>query len=87
MKIHAMMFQVENEATNCDTFLIAWLDENGYSQTCYHSHPNKTVLDIEPDHIIIHNHKKNRTRYRVVAKRPFRTSECKDETAYEWVTA
>ena len=85
MQIYAMMFQVENDQTTGTTYLIAWIDDNGYSKTCYHSHPNKTLLDVEPGHIIIHN--KQKTRYQVVGLKPFRTSECRDETAYEWVTA
>ena len=78
--IHALMFEVEASSA---TFLIAWLDDDGNSRTCHHAHPSKTLLDAEVGHVIVHK----RRPYRVVRVKPYRTSECRDETQYPWVTS
>ena len=79
--IHAIMFEVEGRTTSSATFLIAWLDDDGNSLTCHHAQPNKTLLDAEVGHVIVHK----RRQYRVVRVKPYRTSECQDETRYPWV--
>ena len=76
--IHALLFELVSPP---GTYLIAWPDENGHGRWCRHSHPDKTLLDVEPGHRIVHGWKV----YEVARVKPYRTSECREETRYPWV--
>ena len=78
MRIHAILFQIDAPS---DKFIIAWLDDDGKGRWCQHAHPSKTLLDVEPGHVIVHK----RTQYVVRRVKPYRTSECLDDSQYPWV--
>lgn len=83
-RIHALLFDVEHfggQPSRGTIRLIAWFDDRGESRFCRHAHPEKTLLDAEAGHVIVH---RRRTHYRVRRVKPYRTSECKDETQYRW---
>ena len=75
--IHALIFDVECTPPASGQ-LVVWLDEHGNSKHTQHSHPNKTMIDVEVGHVVIHQH----TQYVVTGIRPYRTSLCKDESQY-----
>ncbi len=79
MQITALQFELAGGP--CTRYLIAWLDENGDGRWCRHAHPDKSLLDVEPGDVIVHK----RTQYTVLRVRPYRTNECRDESAYAWV--
>jgi hypothetical protein len=78
MQIHALLFDLECPATKQ---LIAWIDQHGNGKYTQHAHPSKTLLDVEPGHVIVHK----RTQYVVRRIKPYRTSECLDDSQYPWV--
>ena len=78
MQIHALLFDLECAASKQ---LIAWIDQHGNGKYTQHAHPSKTLLDVEPGHVIVHK----RTQYVVRRIKPYRTSECLDDSQYPWV--
>lgn len=80
MQLHALIFDLEAPPTRSRQ-LICWLDEHGNGKHTQHAHPSKTLLDVEAGHTIVNG----RQRYVVASVRPYRTSLCKDETAYPQV--
>ncbi|MBT4867248.1 MAG: hypothetical protein HON53_19260 [Planctomycetaceae bacterium] len=89
MKIHALIFDLEYPPP-ASKQLIAWIDQPGNGKHTQHAHPSKTLLDVEAVHTIIHR----RQQYVVTGVRPYRTTQCKDETRYptvksgrEWLVA
>ena len=82
MQIDALMFELDEPDADSTRYLIAWLDEQGNGEFCCHAHPSKTLLDVEPGHTVVH---KKRTQFLVRRVKPYRTSECHDESQYPWV--
>ena len=79
--IYALLFEVAPPSKTGSMSLIAWLDAHGNGRYCHHAHPNKTLLDVEPGHTVIHQRKQ----FRVLRVKPYRTKECRDEAQYPWV--
>ena len=80
-KILALLFEVIAESGDIRS-LIAWLDETGNSRFLYPVHPERTLLDVTAGDALIY---KREIRLVVRRLKPWRTSECKDETAYQEV--
>jgi hypothetical protein len=49
------------------TFLVLWLDENGNARRAHHAHPDRTLMDLSADEIIV----VTRTPHRFVQARVF----------------
>ena len=81
VQIYALLFEIEDESAAGTKCLIAWLDATGNGRWCHHAHPTKTLLDVEPGHVIVHK----RTPHQVRRVKPYRTSECRDESQYPWI--
>ena len=77
MRIHALLFDLECPPP-ASRRLIAWIDEYGSGKHTQHAHPSKTLLDVEPGHVIVHR----RRQYVVTGVKPYRTSLCKGEQSY-----
>jgi hypothetical protein len=60
--------------------LIDWIDLHGNGKYTQHAHPSKTLLDVEPGHVIVHK----RTQYVGRRIKPYRTSESLDDSQYPW---
>lgn len=80
MRIYALLFDLEGPPQGSQQ-LIAWIDEYGCGAFSHHAHPNKTLLDVEPGHVIVHR----RRQYVVSRVKPYRTSECCEVRRYPWV--
>ena len=63
--------------------LIAWLDQRGNSKYLYPMHPDKTLLDVTRGDPLTF---KRGTRLTVRRLKPYRTSECKDDSQYSEIT-
>jgi hypothetical protein len=77
MQIHALIFDLECQPP-ASMQLIAWIDQHGNGKYTQHAHPNKTLLDVEAGHVIVHR----RHQYVVTGVRPYRSSPCKDEARF-----
>ena len=77
MQIHALIFDLECPPP-ASKQLIAWIDQHGNGKYTQHAHPSKMLLDVEAGHVIVHR----RQQYAVTGVRPYRASQCKDETQY-----
>jgi len=80
-KALALMFDLR--ANNGRTGrLIAWLDESGNGKHLKHTHPSRPLKDAKAgDRVVFHG----RHILTVLRVKPWRTTECRDETEYDWV--
>ena len=76
-KILALTFELEAESDN------AWLDEHGNGKYLLPAHPDHCLLDVRAGDRVTFKRKQVLT---VRGIKPFRTSECKDETQYGPIT-
>ncbi len=83
IEIYALQFEVEPSAPG-GTYLIVWPDQTGNGQYTQPAHPDKTMLDVQAGDIVVHQRK---TQFRVKRLRPYRTSECKSQDDYPWITS
>ena len=77
-KIHALIFQLQAENGGI-WLLIAWIDRFGNSQYLLPAHPDKTLLEMRAGDVVTFRRKEILLIKRL---KPWRTSECKDETEY-----
>lgn len=77
-KIHALKFELEAQ-NGVISELIAWIQPDGNGQFLYPAHPARTLLDVVAGDVLIH-----RNQHQLVVRRlkPWRTSECRDDTQY-----
>ena len=61
--------------------LIIWPDANGNGTDTSPAHPDRTLMDVGAGDVIIHH----RTAYDVRRVKPYRATDCRDETEYPWV--
>ena len=73
-----MLFELDADDGTIWT-LVAWLDQCGKSKFLYPAHPGRTLLDVTAGDLLIF---KRQIRLVVRRLKPWRTSECRDETAY-----
>ena len=59
--------------------LVAWINESGNSRYLVSAHPDRTLLDVQAGDVLIYKQTHHLTVRRL---KPWRTTECKDETAY-----
>ncbi len=59
--------------------MIAWINEFGNGRYLVPAHPDRTLLDVQAGDVLIYKCTHHLT---VRWLKPWRTSECKDETAY-----
>jgi len=62
--------------------LIAWLNESGNGKHLKHTNPSRSLKDARAGDRVVFRDKHILTVLRV---EPSRTSECKDETEYDWI--
>lgn len=77
-RILALLFELAAEDGRIWT-LIAWIDARGNSRYLYPAHPDRCLLDVTAGDLLIFKQTKKLTVRRL---KPWRTSECRDETAY-----
>ena len=75
-KIYALLFELKTDDGGI-WLLIAWLDRFGNSKSLLPAHPDKCLLEMRAGDVVTFRRKDI-----LVVKRlkPWRTSECKDET-------
>jgi hypothetical protein len=80
-KILAMKFQLEsNEGKIVE--LIAWLQRDGNGKYLCPTHPSRTLLEVTAGDLLTYK----RSEHLVIKRlKPWRTSECKDDTEYSEV--
>ena len=80
-KLLALMFDLRAENGNVGT-LIAWLNESGQATHLKHSHPQRSLLEARAGDRLVF---RNRHVVTVLRIKPWRTTECRDETQYDWI--
>jgi hypothetical protein len=80
-KALALMFDLRAENGRTGT-LIAWLDESGNGKHLKHTHPSRSLKDAKAGDRVVF---KDRYILTVLRVKPWRTTECKDETEYDWI--
>ena len=78
-KILALKFELETDSGSLE--LIAWIENDGNGKYLVPAHPSKTLLDMTAGDVVIWN----RQQFTVKRLKPWRTTECKDDTQYREV--
>jgi hypothetical protein len=82
-KVLALMFELRAENGRTGV-LIAWLDQLGQGKHLRHSHPSRTLLEAKAGDRLVF---KGQHLLTVVRVKPWRATDCRDETQYDWVTS
>ena len=77
-RILALIFDWETVDSQ-NWLLIAWLNSRGNSKHLVPAHPDRNLLDVKAGDVLTFKRKEILT---VKSLRPWRTSECRDETQY-----
>ena len=80
-KIHALKFELEADTGIVE--LIAWLEKDGNGKHLLPAHPDKCLLDMPAGDVVTFQRRQTMTVKRL---KPWRTSECKDDTQYAEIT-
>ncbi len=75
-----MKFELESDTNIVE--LIAWIQSDGNGRYLVPAHPSRTLLEMKAGDVVIFKRKPHDVR-RV---KPWRTSECKDDTQYSEIT-
>jgi hypothetical protein len=81
-KILALLFELETDDGKI-VLLIAWLDAYSNSKYLVPTHPDKNLLDVGPGDMLTF---KRRDSFIIKRLKPWRTTECKDDTQYREVS-
>lgn len=80
-KILALLFDLKSTQGKTAQ-LIAWPDATGNGEFLRAEDPARNLLQMRTGDSVIF---KDRYRLTVVRVKPWRTTECRDDTAYDWV--
>ena len=81
-KINALKFELESGDGKIIE-LIAWIQDDGNGKHLVPAHPDHCLLDVRAGDVVTYMRKKLMTVRRL---KPWRTSECKDDTQYGEIT-
>ncbi len=81
-RILALMFELRARNGSTES-LIAWVDRLGDGKYLKHTHPDRSLLDAKAGDRVVF---RGQDVFTVLKVKPWRTTECKDETQYHWVT-